>query len=98
MENRYTSAPWELRGNKVFAEKTYNSIAIICVQENFDHQKWKPKEDVEAIANGKLIAAAPELLEALEKVNNTLKPLIKGNPCSTELMNIINAAIEKATK
>jgi hypothetical protein len=39
-----------------------------------------------------------DLLQALEKVNNTLKPLIKANPCSPELMYIINKAIEKATK
>lgn len=66
--NKHTPAPWEIRGNKIFVPNTYRSIAIVCVQDNFDFFKWKQKEDIEAIANAKLIAAAPELLDYINRL------------------------------
>ena len=48
--------------------------------------------------NSKLIAAAPELLEACKVARNTLKHSSPGelNPMMREILEIVNAAIAKA--
>jgi hypothetical protein len=63
--NKHTPAPWELRGNKIFVPKTFRSIAIVCVQNNFDILKWKAVEDIEAIANAERITTCVNAMEGL---------------------------------
>ncbi len=63
---KYTQGKWTLRDSVIFIEDSYISIATVHVQKNYEDITFKPIEDVEAKANAQLIAAAPELLEALE--------------------------------
>ncbi len=60
----YSKGKWSVRGNKIFIGDSYRCVANVSVQKNFDTKTFKAVEDVEAIANAKLIAAAPEFLEA----------------------------------
>lgn len=71
-ELKHTPAPWEIRSNKIFIPNTYKCVAVVCVQDAWDNLKFQPKEDIEAIANAKLIAAAPELLEALKNLTGCM--------------------------
>ena len=64
MKNMHTKAPWEARGNKIFKKGTYNGIAVVCVQEAWDHSSY-PIEDHTHKANLKLIESAPVMYETL---------------------------------
>lgn len=57
----------------------------------FDAEEW-PGSEQEALANAKLIAAAPEMLEALEKAEEWLK----GWASAKHGLEIIQAVIAKA--
>jgi hypothetical protein len=98
--NKHTPAPWEIRGNTIFVPNTYKSVAIVTVQENFDFVKWKPKEDVEQIANAKIIAAAAELLEAcMQVVNDYETDGMEGMRNRDKIFyEICKSAIKKATE
>jgi len=71
IENNYTKGEWELRGNKIFVNGTYKTVAIVTIQNSWD-KDLKPIVDVEAIANAKLLCSAPKLLEALNELTETL--------------------------
>ncbi|MFW6028719.1 MAG: hypothetical protein ACOCRO_00550 [Halanaerobiales bacterium] len=85
--SEYTPGPWEVdkksRYQSIIAEKSSQKIAYI--EWPFGNKKDISKKTKEYMANSKLIAAAPELLEAAEKVItencdkpiNGLKKLIK---------------------
>lgn len=49
---------FEIRGNKIFKTGTYNEIAIICVQKNYEDRAFIPIEDVEANAYAKVMLDA----------------------------------------
>ena len=66
METNITKGEFETRGNRIFIKDTYKSIATIEVQKNYEDITFKPIEDIEAIANGKLFTASKDLLEALQ--------------------------------
>ncbi|EOG6099328.1 TPA: hypothetical protein RQ837_001955 [Pseudomonas aeruginosa] len=86
----HTPGPWVSRNNMVFGGKK-------CICSNVNAASPTPQniaEDVAmSIANARLMAAAPELLDAL--VN--LLPLI--SPLKAEIQQVANAsaAIAKAT-
>jgi hypothetical protein len=54
-------------------------------------------DDAESVANARLIAAAPELLEALRQVKEDMLPNMSHGEVLT-LEAVIDAAIAKATK
>lgn len=68
----YTKGDWKVRGNKIFIDDTYKSIADVHVVKNYKDVTFEPIEDIEANANAKLISAAPDLLEALLIVIETV--------------------------
>ncbi len=72
----YTKGHWIVRGNKIFIENSTKSIATIHVVKNYEDVTFNPIEDTEAIANAKLIAAAPMLLDACQ---NALRDIQKLN-------------------
>lgn len=71
MENfKGTKGKWEVRGNKIFIEDTYKSVATIHVVKNYKDITFEPIEDVEQIANAQLISKSPEMLEMLQSLEN----------------------------
>ena len=70
----YTKGEWELRGNKIFIKDTYKSIATVSIQKAWD-ERSNPIEDVEAKANARLIAAAPELYEHSKNLIDYLRSI-----------------------
>lgn len=71
MEFKHTPAPWKVIDNGTFfdikADCDYSSLADVCGSLCI-HDNNKHTEDGVAYANACLIAAAPELLEALIEI------------------------------
>ena len=67
----YTKGEWTVRGNVIFVNDSYRSIATVHVQKNYENITFKPIEDVEAIANAKLISQAPSMYEAIKDILDT---------------------------
>lgn len=79
-----TEGEWESRGNKIFVKGTNNSICQVHVQKNYKPITFEPIEDVEAIANQKLLLHAP----LLAKENIRLKRLLHDlTPQGSEFYN-----------
>lgn len=70
----HTKGNWNVRGNKIFIDDTYRSVATVHVVKNYKDITFEPIEDVEAIANAKLIADAPNLLAVLNQIVNSPTP------------------------
>ena len=100
MSNKHTPAPWismheeydpetkwaiDIRNNKPYADKDSQWIASVHTQFQGDEI---------GIANAKLIAAAPELLEALQ----SFPGLIGSEQELTLWVEVAKAAIRKATE
>lgn len=89
---KHTPAPWKIIGNTAkgrFAISGTNNP--ICVTDS------TPESD----ANARLMAAAPDLLEAAERACIKLKELADDYPDDNywnECIESLNAAIAKATK
>ena len=62
----YTPGPWRVTGNNIRANTEKGEDALIAVIH--DHWYNHELEPEEKLANTRLIAAAPELLSALERV------------------------------
>lgn len=62
------------------------------------NESFNKKESAESEANAKLIAAAPDLLEALQYTLEQLKGLDGNNPSEIMIINKCEKAIEKALK
>jgi hypothetical protein len=87
----YTKGKWTVRGNTIFIENTNYSIATIHVVKNYEDITFKPIEDIGANANAKLIAAAPDMFEALKRVEAYLvanEDILAPFPTRSELDNI----------
>ena len=91
MKTEHTPGEWHAHDGQIYPIETGKTLALI---------PYFNKDDKEHQANAQLIAAAPELLEALKEVAAFEKRgADKGEPrIGTGIMSIINAAIRKATK
>ena len=99
--NKHTPAPWKSTFQLNNERGVRNSGGYICFlpkPHRYSGQDERYENELkEYEANAKLIAAAPELLEALNRVNNTLT--VHGKVDSeTPLHEFILAAIKKATE
>jgi hypothetical protein len=81
MKNKieHTPGPWEM-GGSLLASTSGKHIAIVLHNINYDEKKLPrdydsraPKNFPETEANARLIAAAPELLAALEKLRDVMQ-------------------------
>lgn len=96
-ETKHTPGPWFVQNgfNTIYSFYGETSGLTTAVASAL-HKQLKGGEE-EAGANAKLIAAAPDLLEALKGLVND----VKGKPNDTRYathLKIAEAAIEKATK
>jgi len=79
---------------KLFYEDEFNIILRSYNKNHITNSKFCEIINDKA---DKIVSLNTELLEALSKVNNVLQTLTN-NPCSPELMYIVNNAIKKATE
>jgi len=88
-ETKHTPGPWKLFKKAGSCDLRVDGYGVIC-----DFMVDGPNEemDVEAIANAHLIAAAPELLEALHAF--MIDPNV--SKCLSVNLDFVRAAIAKA--
>lgn len=84
----YTAGPWIVEKNKIFTKQLAFFIAEVKSNQDMLSYTKGPKE---AEANAKLIAAAPEMLSALEHIAADFD---KDSPA--DYVRIVNDAITKA--
>lgn len=85
MSERHTPGPWNnYQGDDIYCVYA-ESGKKICSIEPVDIVGWNAVHREEADANEALIAAAPELLEALELVNDCLVKCLTGGEVSAKL-------------
>jgi hypothetical protein len=91
METLHTKGEWFAKEGQIYPIETGKTLALIPY---FD------KEDKEQEANAKLIAAAPDLLEAASNVVTILEAIsfLVGNGVLKDKIIMLNKAIEKATE
>lgn len=97
MKTKHTPGPWHIQDNTAepygqlrVDSSTRGSVAICYTVE-----KGESRTPAECIQNAQLIAAAPELLRALEFAKNELHyhPATR----NSEALEVVRAAIAKAT-
>jgi hypothetical protein len=94
--SKHTPGPWETDRDNIHT----GQIAIIhhCLNNNWV-EVWSPNwpiDEAEQEANARLIAAAPEMLEALRAAWNCILDL-PGTQAQVEATELVYNAIAKAT-
>lgn len=104
MSTSFTPGPWA--ANKIYLSEVeaQNGLTVAscwhkqAAGETIRVTGVNPCSLEESAANARLIAAAPELLEALEKIAGLRKPqFFNPDDMAAEAVNIARAAIAKAT-
>ncbi|WP_211837982.1 hypothetical protein [Proteus terrae] len=99
MEFKHTPAPWVVEDNRTYFEiravDNYSHLADICGSQITYDDGIHSKDGV-AYANACLIAAAPELLEALVELTESAKQYIDGLGDLSDAIDTAKAAIAKA--
>lgn len=83
MENKHTPAPWAIRYPEGFKYVIIaNGRPAICSINGLYGDLERSEEfESENLANAKLIAAAPDLLQALKEVTDTLESVLISPYC-----------------
>lgn len=84
-QTKHTAGPWEVQGNNIVATKGNVDVAVICYSG--EHFTGEDK------ANARLIAAAPELLDALRWIVDSYLP---DGTVAAQTVENARAAIAKA--
>jgi hypothetical protein len=95
METKHTKGPWSVSNRRIETnEYGIEGIDIDGAGDEIDIATvWIPKGDEDpGLYDAKLIAAAPEMLEALLSIEND------DNSIPAAIWKMINAAIKKATE
>ncbi|MEY0929297.1 hypothetical protein AB7224_06650 [Providencia rettgeri] len=99
MEFKHTPAPWVVDDNGTFFDirnaDSVNNVADVCASRCVYDGNKHHKSGV-ACANACLIAAAPELLEALIELTESAKEAIDGLGDLSDAIDTAKAAIAKA--
>lgn len=112
MKTNHTPGPWLIAGTTIYALTQYtgnsdtmrthladgiNRFSARVSSDNPERDGGAPPEEIQA--NARLIAAAPELLEALRLAEDLLSSYLPSHkPASLLNLNVIRAAIAKATQ
>jgi len=96
MKTKHTPGPWYYSGGDSLAifHPTEIGTRLAVVDQTFSGSGWQVTANDEWEANAKLIAAAPELLDALE---NLLVSLNSYDEKDLDAINQAKEAIKKAT-
>ena len=93
MNTKHTPGPWIAHEDAIFQEKPHGEVSpLIC--DTINGRKFTGEERG---ANARLIAAAPELLDALQSLLARVSSDIIANQCWHEEQRAARAAIAKAT-
>lgn len=98
MEFKHSPAPWAVDDNGIFFEITREDglrVADVCSSQHLYDDSKHHRNGV-AYANACLIAAAPELLEALIELTESAKEAIDGLGDLSDAIDTAKAAITKA--
>ena len=90
---RHTEGPWELDDSEKYYRRgaiRRNGMVVAFMNDN-----WQPITAEERLANARLIAAAPDMLEALRKVQGYFAPVTHVG--DVQMRDEVRAAIAKAT-
>jgi vacuolar-type H+-ATPase subunit D/Vma8 len=106
MENlKHTKGTWIIKSDYSIYESTIKTIKGVRIAEVKSYGTKKPFKDAtveERLANQKLIASAPELLEALIEAQQLIKAYVPNDindgSFNGGVKQMIKEAIEKATK
>jgi len=101
METKFTKGEWLIEECPSQLESTITSTngKRICVVKSYPGRLFNDPDANERIANAKLIAAAPDLLEACIMSRNAIASLAnEGSEPATNCLNAIESAIKKATE
>jgi len=97
-KTKHTPGPWEVRQKDMVWSASTGRLIADC--EKTPYLKRPAPPDSEDASNARLIAAAPELLEALENARNVLAGLATGQLAGIEkdspALEKARAAITKA--
>jgi len=98
--SKHTPGPWKVNetdySNAYGIECEVNGIGHTVVTDQFCYPNFKKDRDPEKLANAKLIASAPELLEALKGLVNDVKNKPNDTRYATHI-KIAEEAIKKAS-
>lgn len=103
METKHTKGKWviypglnsfEFPGIEAIHES--GNFSIVCVGNDFEGVQGRNKDEIQA--NAKLIAAAPDLLEALQELYDFTNNYFGGSPAGKFARNTAFKAIKKATE
>ena len=99
METKHTPGPWTLGKGKVTIRETRETGSKGFIARCHMPGEWRYRSEEESEANARLIAAAPELMEALDTLTLVVGMTpIKGNlEALQEAQDMARAAIKKAT-
>ncbi|NHC53082.1 hypothetical protein [Pseudomonas sp. AU8050] len=106
METKHTPGPWTLQGEpesiRIEGPRNRNSRSHLVLVERVGGRRYGAdfSDLSELVANAKLIAAAPDLLEALIKLHESLESLNESGDAGQMVADDVEtarAAIAKAT-
>jgi hypothetical protein len=109
-DTKFTKGPWEvlaeepqkgyLRVRATIPGARYkiaNVHAIAHYRDGIDYAELNSREAKETLANARLIAAAPELFEAVSIIAGKANDLLFSGELTTDEHSVIFAALAKAT-
>ena len=94
-ETKHTPGLWKAGGIHIQTER--ECVVASCYEDDCRSKDWRPEDYEECLANARLIAAAPDLLQACELVVGAERQAVAalndaGLPCPADL----GLAAEKA--
>ena len=99
MSTQHTPGPWMVRHDFLCSDKTLTvGVAAVNIGSESGAVAWPTgTNEAQELANARLIAAAPDLLDALKEARRCLAWACEQRPEFQAERNAVDAAIAKAT-